>query len=83
MLEDISNWNVITRFTDLNGPERLTAAAQRTITRYEEATEEDGKWDEKIMSMERLGRAEEEVIRVTDETTVERAIEILERSYLI
>jgi len=35
------------------------------------------------MSMERLGRAEEEVIRVTDETTAERAIEILERSNLI
>jgi len=83
VLEDISNWNVTPRFTDLNGPERLTAAAQRTITRYEEATEEDGKWDEKIMSMERLGRVEEEVIRVTDETTAERAIEILERSYLI
>jgi len=35
------------------------------------------------MSMERLGRAEEEVIRVTDETTAERAIEIFERTYLI
>jgi len=35
------------------------------------------------MSMERLGRAEEEIIRVTNEMTVERAIEILERSYLI
>jgi len=35
------------------------------------------------MSMERLGRAEEEVIRITDKTTAERAIEILERSYLI
>jgi len=35
------------------------------------------------MSMERLGRAEEEVIPVTDETTAEMAIEILERSYLI
>jgi len=33
--------------------------------------------------MERLGRAEEEIIRVIDETTAERAIEILERSYLI
>jgi len=83
VLEDISNWNVIPRFTDLNSPERLTAAAQRTITKYEEATEEDGSWNEKIMSMERLGRAEEEVIRVTDEMTAERAIEILERSYLI
>jgi len=83
VLEEISNWNVIQRFTDLKGPERLTAAAQRTITRYEQATEEDGSWDEKIMSMERLGRAEEEVIRVIDETMAERAIEILERSYLI
>ena len=83
MLEDISNWNVILRFTELNGPERLTVAAQRTITRYEEATEEDGSWDEKIMSMERLGRTEEEIIRVIDETMAERAIEILERSYLI
>jgi len=83
VLEDISNWNVIPRFTELNGPERLTAAAQRTITRYEEATEEDGSWDEKIMSMERMGRMEEEVIRVTDGSTAERAIEILERSYLI
>ena len=83
MLEDISNWNVIPRFTDLKGPKRLTVVAQRTINRYEEATEEDGSWDEKIMSMERLGRVEEEVIRVTDETTAERAIEILERSYLI
>jgi len=34
MLEEISNWNEIPRFTDLKGPERLTAAAQRTITRY-------------------------------------------------
>jgi len=82
VLEDIFNWNVITRFTDLKGPERLTTA-QRTITRYEQVTEEDGSWDEKIMSMERLGRAEEEVIRISDETTTERAIEILERSYLI
>jgi len=35
------------------------------------------------MSMERLGRAEEEVINITDEMTAEKAIEILERSYLI
>jgi len=83
VLEEISNWNVIPRFTDLNGPERLTAAAQRTIARYEQATEKDSSWDEKIMSMERLGRAEEEIIRVIDKTTAERAIEILERSYLI
>jgi len=83
VLEDISNWNVIPRFMDLTGPERLTAAAKRTITRYEQATEEDGSWDKKIMSMERLGRAEEETICVIDETTAERAIEILERSYLI
>jgi len=83
VLEKISNWHVIPRFTDLKGPERLTAAAQRTIARYEQATEEDGSWDEKIISMERLGRAEEEIIRVIDETTAERALEILERSYLI
>ena len=83
VLEKISNWHVIPRFTDLKGPERLTAAAQRTIARYEQATEEDGSWDEKNISMERLGRAEEEIIRVIDETTAERAIEILECSYLI
>ena len=83
VLEDVSNWNVIPRFTDLKGLERLTAAAQRTISRYEQATEEDGSWNEKIMSMKRLARAEEVVICVTDETTAERAIEILERSYLI
>ena len=83
VVEDISNWNLIPRFTDLKGLKRLTTAAQRTITRYKEVTEEDGSWDEKIMSMERLGKAEEEVIRVTDEMTAERAIEILERNYVI
>jgi len=83
VLEDIFNWSVISRFTELNGPERLTATARRTITKCEEATQEDGSWDEKIISMERLGRADKETIKVTNETTVERAIEILERSNLI
>jgi len=33
--------------------------------------------------MERLGRAEEETIKVNDETTAERDCEILEKSYIL
>jgi len=58
-------------------------AARRTLERFPLSGEQANAPNQDLLSIERLGRVEEEIIRVIDEVTAERPCKILEKTYIL
>jgi len=76
------NWLAIPKFQEL-GREVALATAVSTSTRQCKEFTGEGSFELAVTSIERKGRGDEETFEVVDDTTVERAIELLNRGLVI
>ncbi|RPB19245.1 hypothetical protein L211DRAFT_898222 [Terfezia boudieri ATCC MYA-4762] len=81
VLENVISWHGIPEFGERGRKALLQAGSNTENRRREWLGEED--WDIHISRQERLGREEEEVLRVRDGPSAERAIEILTKGLAI
>ncbi|KAF8458643.1 hypothetical protein BGX38DRAFT_1138708 [Terfezia claveryi] len=81
VLEEVANWAGVPEFGD-RGARALDLAMANT-ERAIEAWEGEGDWSRHISQIERDLREEEEVIKVTDGQSADRAVEILSRAVAI
>ncbi|RPB20405.1 hypothetical protein L211DRAFT_870687 [Terfezia boudieri ATCC MYA-4762] len=81
VLENVSNWHNIPEFGERGRRALLQAGSNIENRRREWIGDED--WDIHISRQERLGREEEEVLRVKDGLSAERAMEILTKGLAI
>jgi len=81
-LENVTNWLSIPKFQELGGEVTL-ATAVSTSTRQCQEFAGEGLFELVVTSIERKGRGDEEIFEVVDDTTAERAIELLNRGLVI
>ena len=81
-LENVTNWLAIPKFQELGGEVALATAVSPSARQCKEFSGE-GSFDLAVTSIERNGRGAEETFEVVDDTTAERAIELLSRGLLI
>jgi len=81
-LENVTNWLSIPKFQELGGEVAL-AMAVSTSTRQCKEFAGKGSFELAVTSIERKGRGDEEIFEVVDDTTAERAIELLNRGLAI
>jgi len=81
-LENITNWLAIPKFQELGGEVALATAASGSARQCKEFSGE-GSFELAVTSIERNGRGDEETFEVVDDTTAERAIELLNRGLVI
>jgi len=81
-LENVTNWLSIPKFQELGGEVALAKAVSTSTRQCKEFTGE-GSFELVVTSIERKGRGDEETFEVVDDTTVERAIELLNRGLVI
>jgi len=81
-LENVTNWLSIPKFQEL-GEEVTLATEVSTSTRQCKEFTGKGSFELAVNSIERKGRGDEEIFEVVDYTTVERAIELLNRGLAI
>jgi len=81
-LENVTNWLAIPKFREL-GEEVAFATAVSSSTRQCKEYSGEGSFELAITSIERKGRGDEEIFEVVDDTTAERAIELLNRGLAI
>ncbi|KAF8428015.1 hypothetical protein BGX38DRAFT_1334691 [Terfezia claveryi] len=80
-LEDVTSWHEVPEFGE-RGTEALVQAG-RNSERAKQDWAGEGDWELHISQLERRGRQDEEIIRVRDSSSAERAIEILTRGIAI
>ena len=81
-LKNVTNWLAIPKFQEL-GAEVALATAVSTSTRQCKEFAGEGSFELAVTSIERKGRGDEEIFEVVDDTTAERAIELLNRGLVI
>jgi len=81
-LENVTNWLSVPKFQELGGEVALTTAVS-TSTRQCKEFAGEGSFELAVTSIERKGRGDEETFEVMDDTTAERAIELLNRGLVI
>jgi len=81
-LENVTNWLAIPKFQELGGEVALAIAASTSARQCKEFSGE-GSFELAVTSIERKGRGDEETFEVIDDTTAERAIELLNRGLVI
>jgi len=81
-LENVTNWLAIPKFQELGGEVALATAVSTSARLCKEFSGE-GLFELVVTSIERNGRGDEETFEVIDDTTVERAIELLSRGLAI
>jgi len=82
ILENVPNWLAIPKFQEL-GVEVALATAVSTSARQCKEFSGEGSFKLAVTSIERNGRGDEETFEVIDDTTAERAIELLSRGLVI
>jgi len=81
-LENVTNWLAIPNFQELGGEVGLTTAVSTSARQCKEFSCE-GSFELAVTSIERNRRGDEETFEVIDDTTAERAIELLSRGLVI
>jgi len=81
-LENVTNWLAILKFQELGGEVALVTAASTSARQFKEFSGK-GSFELAVTSIERNGRGDEETFEVVDDTTAERAIELLNRGLVI
>jgi len=81
-LENVTNWLAIPKFQELGGEVAL-ATAVSTSTRQCKEFAGEGSFELAVTRIERKGRRDKEIFEVVDDTTAERAIELLNRGLVI
>jgi len=81
-LENVTNWLSILKFQELEGEVALATAVSSSTRQCKEFASE-GSFELAVTSIERKGRGNEETFEVVDDTTAERAIELLNRGLVI
>jgi len=81
-LENVTNRLAIPKFQELGGEVAL-ATAVSTSTRQCKEFVGEGSFELAVTSIEGKGRGDEEIFEVVDDTTAERAIELLDRGLVI
>jgi len=82
ILENVTNWLSIPKFQELGREVALATAVSTSARQYKEFAGE-GLFELAVTSIERKGREDKETFEVVDDTTVERAIELLNRGLVI
>jgi len=81
-LENVTNWLAIPKLKELGGEVALAIAAATSARQCKEFSGE-GSFELAVTSIERNGRGDKETFEVIDDTTAERAIELLNRGLVI
>jgi len=81
-LENVTNWLAILKFQELGGEVAL-ATAVSTSTRQHREFSGEGSFELAVTNIERKARGDEESFEVVDDTTAERAIELLNKGLVI
>jgi len=81
-LENVTNWLAIPKFQELGGEVALATAVSTSVRQCKEFSGE-GSFELAVTSIDRNGRGDEETFEVIDDTTTERAIELLSRGLVI
>jgi len=81
-LENVTNWLAILKFQELEGEVALATAASTSVRQCKEFTSE-GSFELAVTSIERNAKGNKETFKVVDDTTAERAIELLNRGLVI
>ena len=81
VLKDVTNWHLVSAFGE-EGAEALRNSHRRTQIMKKDG-DANGSWNHDITQLECEGREEEEAIKVVDQTSAKRAIEILNASIAI
>jgi len=81
-LENVTNWLAIPKFQELGGEVALVKVVSTSARQCKEFTGESS-FELSVTSIERKGSGDEETFEVVDDTTVERAIKLLNRGLVI
>ena len=81
-MKNVTNWLAIPKFQELGGEVALATAVSTSVRQCKEFSGE-GSFELAVTSIERKGRADEEIFEVVDNTRAERAIELLRRGLAI